>query len=157
MIVEYLKVLSDNPAGRGNSSFSNIAIGEEEILELEALYNNSNVFPKALRELLYLAGSYCYVLDYGLNETQKELQEFVRTEMQDEGREMARPFYVIDIYNASDQFLFVYLDEGDDPAVYEGHYYDSMHRTHWITSVDRTLSAYINAMVERTNTGQNPF
>lgn len=56
-----------------------------------------------------------------------------------------------------DQFLFVYLDEEDNPAVYEGHYWDSNDRPTWITLVSPSLSDYINRLVDRVKNGQNPF
>ena len=31
-----------------------------------------------------------------------------------------RPFYVFDIYEGGDVFLFVYLDEENNPKVYQG-------------------------------------
>ena len=96
-------------------------------------------------------------MDYGLNETQQELQEFVRENMQEENRVITRPFYAIDVYNAGDQFLFVYLDEGNNPAVYLGEYWDSNDRPTWITLVSPSLSDYINRLVDRVKNGQNPF
>ena len=115
MDITYLKQLERT---RNKNSWINESISLEEIKQLEQIYNNNKPFPKALRELLFLAGNYCIVLDYGLNDTQQELQEFVRENMQEENRIITRPFYAIDVYNAGDQFLFVYLDEGDDPEVY---------------------------------------
>ena len=119
--------------------------------------NNNKPFPKALRELLFLAGNYCIVLDYGLNDTQQELQEFVRENMQEENRIITRPFYAIDVYNAGDQFLFVYLDEVDDPAVYQASYEDRSDRPNWINKVTPTLSNFVNRKIERVKKGQNPF
>lgn len=160
MEIQYLKKLRDNPTLRINNSeylVSNSPISEQDIGQLEQLYNNGNLFPKALKELLFLAGSRCYVVDYGLNETQQELQEFVRENMQEENRVITRPFYAIDVYNAGDQFLFVYLDEGNNPAVYLGEYWDSNDRPTWITLVSPSLSDYINRLVDRVKNGQNPF
>ena len=160
MNIIYLKSLQNNPSLEINrSGYYSVIQGvmEQEIEQLEQLYNYGNPFPKALKELLFLGGSDCYVLDYGLNETQQKLQEFVRENMQEESRVITRPFYVIDVYNAGDQFLFIYLDEGDNPPVYEGHYWDSNDRPSWITLVDSSLSNYINDLVNRVKNGQNPF
>ena len=126
MKIQYLIELQNNPTKFGKLINSSIVpISEEEIKQLETKYNNGKQFPKALRELLFLAGNDCYVLDYGLDDSQQELQEFVRGRMREKNRVITRPFYVIDVYNALDQFQFVYLDEKDDPAVHEGHYWDS--------------------------------
>ena len=158
MYITYLKELKNNPIKAGvTRNYPIIPINEIEISQLEQLYNSNNPCPTALKELLYLAGGSCYVLDYGLNETQQQLQEFVRDEMLDEGRVITRPFYVIDVYNALDQFLFVYLDEGNNPAVYEGHYVDEITRNNWITPVSSSLSKYIDDLVLRVKKGQNPF
>lgn len=158
MEIVYLKELQNNPIKYGDTkNFPLIPISEQEISQLEQLYNNGNSFPKALKELLFLAGKDCYVLDYGMNESQQELQEFVRVFMAEENRSITRPFYVIDTYNAGDQFLFVYLDEGDNPAVYIGHYWDSSDRPNWINLVTPTLSNLIDRKVDRVKKGQNPF
>ena len=154
MDITYLKQLERTP---NKNSWINESISLEEIKQLEQIYNNNKPFPKALRELLFLAGNYCIVLDYGLNDTQQELQEFVRENMQEENRIITRPFYAIDVYNAGDQFLFVYLDEVDDPAVYQASYEDRSDRPNWINKVTPTLSNFVNRKIERVKNGQNPF
>jgi len=151
MNIEYLKKLEQNPY---KHSWRNESISIAEIQQLEQEYNNNDIFPQSLRELLFLAGKYCIVLDYGLEESQQDLQEYVRGKMLSKGKTIVRPFYVIDIYNGSDQFLFVYLDEGNDPGVYEAHYYEGQD---WITKVDDKLSVYIDDLVERVKQGRNPF
>ncbi|MDF2515495.1 MAG: hypothetical protein K0R59_791 [Sphingobacterium sp.] len=66
MEIQYLQHLRDNPEAYPNSKFKFEIrpISTEEIEALEQKYNNSKPFPKALRELLYLAGDSCYVFDY---------------------------------------------------------------------------------------------
>ena len=156
MEIKYLKDLRDNPTIHARShSWTLEPMPETEIVELEKFWNQGNPFPVALRELLYLAGHYCYVLDYGIEETMQELQEFVREEMVDHNKTIARPFFVIDVYNAATQFLFVYLDENDDPAIYQGYY--SLDVAIWITLVSPTLSNYINSLIKIVKSGQNPF
>lgn len=127
------------------------------------MYNNGLPFPIALKELLFLAGDNCYVLDYGSEtESQNDLQEWAREQMLEYDRAIARPFYVLDIYNALDQFVFVYLDEGDDPRVYEG-VYSGINETGiptidgWIHELRPKLSDYINISVEQVLKGINPF
>jgi hypothetical protein len=66
MEIKYLKELELNPTLRNQTIKP---IPESEISELEQLYNDGKEFPLALRELLFLAGSYCYVLDYGIDDT----------------------------------------------------------------------------------------
>jgi len=72
-------------------------------------------------------------------------------------RVISRPFFAIDVYNGGDQFVFVYLDNGDDPAVYEGVYYDAYGRPNWIMLVTENLSVYINSLIARVKEGRNPF
>lgn len=151
MNVEYLQKLEQNPT---KNSWRNLSISIAEIQELEQQYNSGNVFPQALRELLYLAGKYCIVLDYGVEDSQKKLQEYVRSKMINKSKTITRHFYVIDIFNAVDQFLFIYLDEGDNPAVFEAHFFEEQD---WISKVDDTLSKYINDLVERVIEGRNSF
>ncbi len=160
MNILYLKELQNNPSLEINNSgyFSEISgLSEQEIVQLEKVYNNFNTFPKALRELLFLGGKDCYVFDNGLEETPQQLQNYVRNKLIKKNKTISRPFYVIDIYNAPDQFIFVYLDEGDNPPVYEAHYEDTIDRSNWIVKVDSSLSNYINYLINRTKKGENPF
>ncbi|MFN0256780.1 hypothetical protein [Pedobacter ureilyticus] len=166
MEIRYLKSLRDNPAAfYDNTEFRDEIkpISLAEISELETLYNNGLAFPIALKELLFLAGDNCYVLDYGSEtQSQNDLQEWVREKMLEYDRIIARPFYVLDIYNALDQFVFIYLDEGDDPSVYEG-VYSGINETGiqttdgWIHKLRPNLSDYIKTSVENVCKGQNPF
>ena len=160
MEINYLQVLRDNPARNPNALGYKAAIDPislTEITQLELGYNNGNPFPKALKELLYLAGKRCYVCDYGVYHNHHELQQSVRNYMEEEDRIIDRPFFAIDVYNDGDQFIFVYLDDGDDPTVYEGHYYDRDDRPDWICKVYHSLSSYINALIEQVKLGRNPF
>lgn len=149
MEIQYLTFLRDNPIG----SWPIKPISLQEIEQLETLYNNSNPFPKALKELLFLAGKYCYVLDYGIFDNQQQMQDFVRSEMSEENKSISRPFFAIDVYNSGDQFIFIYLDEGDNPPIYEAHYYDN----NWISQVTPTLSGLINHSIDRVKQGRNSF
>src|SRR5688572_23641382 len=108
MEIKYLQALRDYPSAYPDKSYKKTIepISLSEIATLEQLYNNGNPFPAALKELLYLAGDYCYVLDYGMADSQQEMQEEVRERWAEERQEMTRPFMVIDVYNVNDQFLF---------------------------------------------------
>jgi hypothetical protein len=60
MNIEYLTYLRDNPIKYPNDLEDQYPIKGIPLSEIEALetkYNNGNVFPKALRELLFLAGT----------------------------------------------------------------------------------------------------
>ena len=158
MEIKYLTQLKNNPSAYPMDvkyPQTIVPIPLSEIAQLEKLYNNNSPFPVALKELLFLAGDYCYVLDTGTFDTQQEMQEYVRGKLISEDLLISRPFFVIDVYNAPDQFLFVYLDEGDNPAVYEAIYYnETPNRIHHIND---SLSGYIDALIERVKEGRNPF
>lgn len=164
MEIEYLKKLRDYPAAYPNDTDYKdeiSGISEVEITQLKQLYNNGNPFPKALKELLFLAGESCYVLAY-LNNSQQAMRNYVRNQLQKRFLEIARPFFAIDVYNSSDQCLIVYLDEGEDPIVYSVFYdfqdYDpnDYPEVQFITPLKK-LSAYINSGIEDVKNGFNPF
>ncbi len=75
------------------------------------------------------------------------------------GLSIERPFYVIDVYNAGDQFLFVYLDEGkDDPIVYEAVLEVNPYSDRpWIHPLGKVLSAFLNFRLKKLLSGYNPF
>jgi hypothetical protein len=109
--------------------------------------------------MLFLAGKYCIVLDFGLNHSQEELQEDTRKWMQEFDRSISRPFYVIDVYNALDQCLFVYLDEVgvQDPVIYEAYYDNALLEPSWIRCLDSTISDLITLRLNCIKMGENPF
>lgn len=157
MKIEILTYLRDNPIKYGKSmNFEIKGISLNEIQQLEQLYNNGVQFPKALRELLYLGGDFCYVLAKGIYDTQQEMQEISRKKLLEFNKNIVRPFFVIDVYNSSEQFLFVYLDEGDNPYVYQA-YLPTLDYLPPITNLDRKLSEYINLLIDKVKKGHNPF
>jgi hypothetical protein len=164
MKIKVLKILKDNPAITSPGGYVRKLdpITMEEIINLEEAYNKGNPFPIALRELLYLAGKSCYVLDHGHFYTQTEMQIGARSWMTKYGRNfhIDRPFFVIDVYNAGDQFLFVYTDEPeDDPMVYEALFDQSfVEREGYFTySLERRLAEYLEFCIDRLKRGYNPF
>ena len=155
MEIKYLKYLEENPhryPNRTEDKYSNKRISLSEIEDLETNYNNGNPFPKALRELLYLAGEYCYMLDYGVYDSQSDLQESQREAITDYKQNITRPFYVIDCYNDYQTFLFVYLDEGDNPSVYEFTLKNGEE-----SLINLSLKLFIENKINRVKEGRNPF
>ncbi|WGH75099.1 hypothetical protein P8625_13625 [Tenacibaculum tangerinum] len=122
MNIEILTELREYPSRYPNdieNRHENQGLTIAEIETLEQAWNTGDRFPQALRELLFLAGTYCHILDYNIHENQQEMQEEIREAMQLRGDSFSRPFYIIDNYGG-DQFLFVYLDEDQiNPMVYE--------------------------------------
>jgi hypothetical protein len=119
MNIEIFVSLRDNSIWKGtHDDYPNIGLSMAEKQQLEQNWNNGNPFPQALRELLFLAGNYCYCLSYSYYDNQDELQEGLRHYLEFKGQLFTRPFFVVDAYEAS-EFLFVYLDEDQiDPAIY---------------------------------------
>ena len=156
MEIQYLNKLKDNPISYGvliNLEIEGINLDEIQLLEQN--WNNGNPFPKALKELLFLAGNYCYVCDYGVNENQQELQGSVRQDLLENERIISRPFYAIDVYSTS-HFLFIYLDEGDNPTIYVAGPYSEEYN--WITHLSNvTIKSLVDDKVERAKRGENPF
>jgi hypothetical protein len=162
MDITYLTQLNNNPTISDHGDVKTLnPISLDEIVSLESTYNNGSQFPAALRELLFLAGGDCYILDYGLNDTQLEMQQDTRENLTRFGRTLSisRPFYVFDVYNAGDMCLLVYLDEGkDDPTVYEAIFdIDPLSSRPWVHSLGCTLSQFINKRLVSILSGYNPF
>jgi len=157
MDIKYLTVFTQHPSYSYKNGVVDVLqpITSEEITTLEISYNNGSRFPVVLTELLYLAGDYCYVLDYGNTDSQDDIQQTARELLTDNNQNIIRPFYVIDIYGAS-QFLFVYLDEGiDDPAIYEAQPYTKDNEL--VRATGQTLLSLVNARVVRLLSGYSVF
>lgn len=159
MNIEILTSLRDYPKRYPNDAedqHPNIGLSMTEIQQLEQNWNSGNPFPQALRELLYLAGDYCYCLSYGYYDNQDELQEDLRHYLEFKGQLFTRPFFVVDAYEAS-EFLFVYLDENQiDPAIYS---YSPNHIPDRPLDfpLGYTLSHLINLGITAVKEGRNPM
>ncbi|MDT3402458.1 SMI1/KNR4 family protein [Mucilaginibacter terrae] len=149
MNIEILKDLK-------NSSGRNLPISLSEIEILEQKYNNGVSFPRSLKELLYVAGQHCDILDYGLSVSQIELQDMARECLSEVGKSITTPFYVIEIRDAGDFFLFVYLNQGHDPLVNEALTYKDS-QTNFITGLTKTLSSFLLSRLSARKQGFNPF
>ena len=164
MNIQFFTELKDNPIEFGGEmNFANRGIPLSEIEQLEQDWNNGLPFPKALRELLFLAGDFCYVLDTGLMESQQEMQEEARLWMTEEGqvRVISRPFYVLEVRN-EEQFVMVYLDEGDNPNIHSV-YLDHDSEQYlgsgigWNYDIGKTLKDFIKVRIDKVKQGRNPF
>jgi hypothetical protein len=151
MEIQYLKSLRDNPVW---GPYINRGISMEDITALEQEYNNGQPFPKALRELLFLAGDLCNIFDYGLNATQHELQQEAREMLIYKNRTINRPFYATEVRDG-EIFMFVYLDEGEDPMIHEAVPY--LTDEPWDRDLEMTLSQFCDLSIEDIKRGENPF
>ena len=157
MEIKYLVLLRENPIKNiVDLNFLTLPLSLDEVSQLELRYNNDYPFPIALKELLYLAGSYCHVLNYGDYETQQELQDFVRERLLKEHHPITRPYFVIELRKQSFEFLFVYLDEGNNPPVYKAHYDNERLRLNQVPEVEhQSLSDLISSRIERFKDGSS--
>jgi len=131
-----------------------------EIEELEQLYNNGIMFPKAFREYIYIGGKYNSIgLDDGLDGNFIGLMEYYGKRMQKRSIQLDRPYIIFDNFEG-ESFMFIYLDEGDDPQP-------------WNVSVDEaydtdegeiiwkvpypSFSDLINTLVQRALEGLQPW
>jgi hypothetical protein len=68
MDIRYMKLLQDNPFQSPGASFDTSIESFDDpktgIKQLEDEYNQDTKFPKAFRELLFIAGEYCWAPDY---------------------------------------------------------------------------------------------
>jgi hypothetical protein len=157
MDIKYLTAFTQHPSFTNTNGIVDTLqpISSDEIAELESSYNNGNPFPVVLTELLYLAGDYCYVLDYGATDSQDDIQQTARDLLTENNQEITRPFYVVDMYGGS-QFLFVYLDEGkDDPSIYEAQPYTT--NGDLLRATGQTLASLINRRIVRLLSGYSVF
>jgi hypothetical protein len=155
MNIAYLKKLRDYPVRNPNATELRGEIEGlplSEIEQLETNWNNGNPFPKSLRELLFLAGEYCYVLDYGAYDSLDQIQEYKREDLLEyHNITINRPYFIIDVYGGN--ITFVYLDESqEDPTVHYIEKYSPL-----VIGNSRLLSKYIEAGIENVKKGYNPF
>ncbi len=88
-----------------------------------------------------------------------EMQQGARSDLEEYNRIIDRPYYVVDVYNAGDQFLFVYLDESQvDPIIYEAYLPHVEYEVRpWVHTLNRTLSQFIQSRLNTLKQGYNPF
>lgn len=115
MELEYLKNLEN--LYLNHKKLSRIGVSMKEITELESSLNVK--LPKAYKEFLLIAGRRDGILS-GWNRNFDDLdsaQEYAREAFQGVGLNM-KPFWCFAEYNDADSSLFFFLDEGENPPVY---------------------------------------
>ncbi len=154
MEIEILTKLRDNPFL--DDEFENQGISEEEIAHLEQLYNNGNPFPKVLKEFLFLGGVYNPVLDIGIWDTQEEMQNEIRLDLEEVyGLIIPRPFYVVDVCAGLSLALYIYLDEDDDALLYQLN--NKLTQDNYESYLGYTLSSLINSKINSLLDGESAF
>lgn len=147
MEIDFLSNLSNQPPNENNYAIIR-GISLNQIEELEELYNNGKLFPKALRELLFLAGDFCYALNRIWYKNQQEIQTASKEWLLEYNVIIEKPFFVIAAYSIGESFSFVYLDEGNDPIVHQT--YLSNNTKMVLRNLNKTLSTYVNSCIDLT-------
>jgi hypothetical protein len=91
-------------------------------------------------------------------QVQQKMQEFARMIMQRNNRLISRPFYAFDL-SVAGQFLFIYLDEGNNPQVYDAFpWEDDFDGNEWIEILpNNTIKSIIDNTIELIRNGENPY
>ncbi|MES2239026.1 MAG: hypothetical protein V4497_02075 [Bacteroidota bacterium] len=94
MEIDFLNHFKDSTSDLSytDRKFEISGISLNQIEQLEQFYNNGHLFPKALRELLFLAGDSCYALNRLWYNTQQEIQTSTREWLNEYSKNIARPF-----------------------------------------------------------------
>lgn len=169
MEIKYLQSMQQNPVLWGDESRG---ITLERIKELEQKLNNGKEFPKAFREYLFLGGDYNHLgfdshgigYDYKNMTTTKgedfiALKEYYEKKMPKYKVSLNRPYIILDSYDGL-SFMFIYLDEGDDPRVYnfgvDPDYRDDNGEIIYPIP-EKTFSELINRLVDYALRGLQPW
>ncbi len=147
--LEKYPTISRNP--EGNSI--------EEILQYENKFNEGENLPKSLKEYLFISGKFCPLGFDVVDGDYIGLREYYDKRLAERGIEMERPFMIFDNFEG-DSFMFIYLDEGDDPqpwncSVHED--YDSEEGEMIWKVPHPTFSDLVNTLVDRALKGLQPW
>lgn len=152
MILQYLQSLKDN---NKIGNFVDEGLTDSQIIHLEQLYNNGNQFPKILKEVLFLAGSYCNCLDYGPYDSMQEMQTEARNNLQQiRNITILRLHFYVEMLS-NDLNLFVFLDEGDNPEINQ--VAEDTALNNFFSRTGLTLKSLIEARIKDYKDGFNPF
>lgn len=154
MTIKYLNELDELNYQDLGFILGNRPISVEEIWNLEQQYNNGKYFPDVLRELLYIAGKGCPLIDID----SFVLQEEIRTRVLQKGYTISRPFFGFD-YRDRSSFSLVYTDENiHDPKVYHVELSPSEdEHTEFLEDSQFTLLGLLNLRIDQVKQGFNPY
>lgn len=142
---------SSNPRGQ--------TMAEIEVLEQEL--NNGEQFPKAFREYLYIGGKYDAIGFEGPVEGvfDKMTKGYKTLFNKNRSIKIQRPIVIFDVFE-DEGFMFIYLDEGDDPQPWNSSLledYDSEDGEMIWKVPHPTFSDMVNTLVGRALDGQVPW
>lgn len=149
MDIKYLQALDKN---RKIGVREIEGVSEEEIQKVEEKFNIK--FPRAYREFLFLAGEYKGALPLYDTSNLKTLasdwhQELMYEVMEEFGTKIDRPFWLYAESNGCEQFVFFYLDEGDDPYIHIVDYDDNDDDKQVVKKSKNTFSKGIEGAIEQ--------
>lgn len=154
MTIKYLNELEDLNYQAVGLTLGNRPLNIGEIVNMEQQYNNSNPFPDVLRELLYIAGRGCPLI----NLNPSDLQQKIRGGLYEHRHITSRPFIGFD-YRDGSSFSLVYTDENThDPKVYhvELEHSEDTH-TEFLENSGFTLLRLIKMRINEVKQGYNPY
>ena len=115
---------------------------------LEQYWNKGNPFPKALRDLLFLAGESCNFLEYNFYDSQHHMQLECRDEMEDSDHLFDRPFYILE-HHSCGSFLLIFLDEDQvNPMLYQFNW-SKQNGLPFASPLDMSFKKFLNIEMER--------
>ncbi len=130
-----------------------------EIQDLETALNHGNPFPKAFREYLYIGGKYNALgFNTGLGDF-KGMDTYYKKKVKARGLKIDRPYLIIDSFEGY-IFMFIYLDEGDNPTVWFcsiDEDYDSEDGKSIWKLPDPNFSALVDDLVNKALKGLTPW
>ncbi|WP_336958622.1 hypothetical protein [Chryseobacterium contaminans] len=151
MEINYLKLFQQNPRSDLNdlSTVPNTGMNNQQIQQLEQLWNNGNQFPTVVKEFLSIGGIYNWIFEGG---DQKQLRSLINRYCQEINYSITRPFMALTKSFSDPQFFIVFLDENQiDPKVYELNLYTndelSQYGVSRLEAIGGTLSQAINEAV----------
>ena len=159
MEIEFSYKMKENPKPRKRLSH-NRGFSVEKIAELEI--NKGNPFPKAYKEYLYLGGDFNSLgLNIAIEDSESwqhiaAIKRVAEIEMKKEGLSINRPYVILHYYD-DDGFIFIYLDENENPQPYIFEPFPLGDKEHIfpVKNID-SLSSFIDDLVDRALKGLQP-
>jgi hypothetical protein len=162
MEISFLQKMKEHPKPRKSMNRDRgLSLDKIETLEIEI--NNGNLFPKAYREYLFLGGDYNSLgLSIAFEESKSwedipAIKRVATVEMQKQKLSIERPYSILHYYD-DDGFIFIYLDEGDNPQPYIFEPFPLKNKEHIfpVKNID-SFSAFIDDLVDGALKGLQPF
>ncbi|WP_442264915.1 hypothetical protein ACSIGC_11230 [Tenacibaculum sp. ZS6-P6] len=131
----------------------------EEIYEYQKVFNQGLPLPKSLIEYLFISGKFCPLGFDVVEGNYLGLRKYYDKKLEERGVKIERPFMIFDNFEG-ESFMFVYLDEGDDPQPWNcsvNEDYDSEDNEIIWKVPHPTFSDLVNALVDRAIKGLQPW